>query len=113
MMYVHLFWMLGHPEVYILIMPPMSFLSRMVAEYTHKGVLHRQAQVLALQLIGIIGFYVYGQHMFTMGTGVDTRGLYQSMTLLVGIPTAQKILTWIGAFYGTCIGAYPVISWLE
>ena len=88
-LYVHLFWFSGHPEVYVLVMPPMAFLSRLVADANHKGVYHRSSQIMAIQLIGILGYAVYGHHLFTMGLSVA----YSCMTLLVALPTGQKMLT--------------------
>lgn len=113
MLYVHLLWLLGHPEVYILVLPPMAWLSRIVADVMHKCIFHRQAQCMAMQLIGIIGYLVYGQQLLTMGISVDSRSYYQSMTLLVAIPTGQKMLTWVGALYGTVAPEHPICVWLE
>ncbi len=111
-LFVHLFWFFAHPEVYILVLPVMGFLSRTFSSIMHKGVFHRATAITSIQLIGIMGYFVYGHHMFTMGTAIDTRGFFSVMTMLVAIPTSAKMFTWIGGLYGVIVPSHPVLIWL-
>jgi len=111
-LFVHLFWFFAHPEVYILILPIMGYLSRTFAYIMMRPVFHKSAALTAIQLIGIMGYFVYGHHLFTMGTSIDTRGFFSVMTGLVAIPTSAKVMTWIGGLYGAYVPGHPIMIWL-
>lgn len=111
-LFVHLFWFFAHPEVYILVLPTMGYLSRTLAALLHRHVFHKASAMTSLQLIGIMGYFVYGHHMFTMGCSIDTRGFFSVMTMMVALPTSAKMFTWIGGLYGAIVPVHPILLWL-